>query len=145
MFKIRYVKPQDIFSVIKIAHESLPEQYNPVIFNRFYETFPEGFLVVDENHKIIGFAIAIKISSTEAKIPMFAISKLKRRKGIGSALLIQLLEELSKHYIKHVELEVRTKNKTATSFYKKHGFDIIDTLSAFYQNGEDAHIMKKRI
>ena len=145
MFEIRYVQPQDIFSVIKVAHESLPEQYNPTIFNQFYETFPKGFLVVEENHKIIGFAVAIKISSIEAKILMFAVSKLKRRKGTGSALLIQLLKELSRHHIKQIELEVRTKNKTATSFYKKHGFDIIDTLSAFYQNGEDAHLMKKRI
>jgi len=41
-----------------------------------------------------------------------------------------------------VELEVRTTNTVAIGFYKKHGFDVVDTLPNFYQNGEDAYTMK---
>ena len=47
--------------------------------------------------------------------------------------------------INEVELEVRTKNVAAIGFYKKHGFKITDTVKGFYQNGEDAYIMRKII
>ena len=41
------------------------------------------------------------------------------------------------------DLEVRTNNKIALTFYKKHGFDIIETMARFYQNGEDAYSMRR--
>ena len=134
-----------MFSVIKIAYASLPEQYNPSVFNQFYETFPEGFLVADKHHKIIGFVIGIKTVEETAKILMLAISENQRRQDIGSALITQFLKAAILQNIKQIELEVRTNNTPAIEFYKKHGFDIIDTITGFYQNGEDAYIMKKII
>ena len=80
-----------------------------------------------------------------AKILMLAISQKYRKQGIGSALLTKFLKEILLKNIKQVELEVRTNNTTATNFYKKHGFNITDTITGFYQNGEDAYIMRKRI
>ena len=134
-----------MFSVIKIAFTTLPEQYNPSIFNHFYESFPQGFLVAEQHHKLIGFITGLKISETTAKILMLAVLKHHRKKGIGSALLTQFLKELYFQHIIQVDLEVRTTNTTALEFYKKHGFLIIDTIPRFYQNGEDAYIMRKTL
>ena len=142
---IRKFQPDDMFSVIKIAHASLPERYNPTVFNHFYETFSDGFLVAEQYHKIIGFIAGLKTVDGIAKILMLAISQKYRKQGIGSALLTKFLKEILLKNIKQVELEVRTNNTTATNFYKKHGFNITDTITGFYQNGEDAYIMRKRI
>lgn len=132
-----------MFPVIKLASKTLTERYNPSLFNYFYETFPPGFWVAEKLHKIVGFVIGAKISSETARILMLAVAEKQRRQGIGFALLNHFLKEMFTQNIKHVELEVRTSSNQAIKFYQKHGFDIIDTISKFYQNGEDAYIMRR--
>jgi len=91
-----------MFPVIKLASETLPEQYNPSLFNYFYETFPQGFLVAEQFHKIVGFIVGVKTSTDIARILMLAVSEPQRRQGIGTLLLNQLLKELDllKGYLK---------------------------------------------
>ena len=134
-----------MFPVIKIAHTTLPEQYSPIVFNQFYETFPEGFLVAEEHHKIIGFIAGLKLAAGTAKILMLAISEKQRRHGIGSALLTEFVQAVIRQKIHQVELEVRTHNIPAIKFYKKQGFAITDTIPGFYQIKEDAYVMRRRV
>jgi len=142
---IRPVQPQDIFSVITLAFETLPERYNPVIFNQFYESFPEGFLIAEINHKIIGFLIGVKTTSQTARILMLSVEKKHRKKGLGAALLTEFLKQMKNHSITRIDLEVRTTNTAAIRFYNRHGFEITDTLLRFYQNGENAYHMSRAL
>ena len=73
---------------------------------------------------------------------MISVSENNRRRKIGSNLLKNLLKKLILQNIKQVELEVRTDNFAAISFYKKNGFFIKEMISNFYQNGEDAYNMR---
>ena len=50
---------------------------------------------------------------------------------------------MKNHQIRQVELEVRTTNQGALKFYIKQGFIVQEKLYQFYQNGEDAYIMRK--
>ncbi len=143
MLEIRQVQPQDFFSVLKIAYNTLPERYSPTIFNAFYESYPQGFLVADENKKVIGFIIGVKTLDDIIRIPMLAVTENYRRKNIGSKLIFKLLEIINRENINKIELEVKTNNLAAINFYKKHGFKIIERLTKFYQSGEDAYIMKR--
>ena len=131
-----------MFSIIKIASETLTEHYNPSLFNYFYETFPHGLWVAEKLHKIVGFIVVAKTGCETARILMLAISEKNRRQGIGSALLKNVLKEISTINIKHVELEVRKNNTRAIRFYQNHSFQVINVVAKFYQNGEDAYIMR---
>jgi ribosomal-protein-alanine acetyltransferase len=139
---VRKFKPTDMFAVIKLASDTLTERYNPSLFNYFYETFPEGFIVAEKAHKIVGFVIGVKIKSNTAKILMISVSEQHRKQKIGSTLLAQFLKEITSKKIKHIELEVRTNNKKAIKFYQKYKFKIIEKLKEFYQTGEDAYTMR---
>jgi len=134
-----------MFSVIKIASETLTEQYNPSLFNYFYETYPQGFIVAEKAHKIIGFIIGLKTYTNTARILMLSVSKPYRRQKIGSALLKQFIKQISKEDIKNITLEVRTENHRAIKFYEKHGFKITNKIPKFYQNGKDAYVMEKKL
>ena len=134
-----------MFSVIKLASDSLTEQYSPSLFNYFYETNNNGFIIVEIGHKIIGFIIGVKINSEMAKILMLSVSQQYRRKDIGSQLLKQFLRNIIRDKIKIIELEVRTDNNKAIKFYEKHGFEIVNRITEFYQNGEAAYTMRKLI
>jgi len=140
---IRKFEPNDTFPVIKLASETLPETYNPALFNYFYETYPEGFLVAELHHKIIGFLVGVKTQPNIVRIPMLSVNETYQRQGIGSTLLNQFQKEMQLQNIKLIELEVRTDNIKAISFYKKHNFKIIETIPKFYQNGEDAYLFRR--
>lgn len=143
MLEIRQVQPQDFFSVLKIAYETLPERYSPTLFNTFYESYPQGFLVADKNKKIIGFIIGVKTVDNIIRIPMLAVNENYRRSMIGSKLISKLLEIIYKENIAILELEVKTSNIAAINFYKRHGFKIVEKMEKFYQSGEDAYLMKR--
>jgi len=134
-----------MFSVIKLASDTLTERYNPSIFNYFYETYPQGFIIAEIAHKIVGFIVTVKTKPDTAKILMLAVSKQHRRKKIGTMLLNELYKKILEENITAIELEVRTDNTTAIKFYEKHGFKIKNKLLHFYQNGEPAYVMRKDI
>jgi ribosomal-protein-alanine N-acetyltransferase len=143
VLKIRRVQANDIFPVIDLAYDTLPERYNPSIFNQFYESFPEGFLVAQQNYTLLGFIIGIKTTTDTARILMLSVNNNNRKQGIGSALLEQFLTEMKNHQITQIDLEVRTTNQGALEFYLKKGFNLGEKLHQFYQNGEDAYSMSK--
>jgi ribosomal-protein-alanine acetyltransferase len=145
VLKIRCVQANDIFPVIALAYDTLPERYNPSIFNQFYESFPEGFLVGLHDHTLVGFLIGIKTTKNTARILMLSVNNNNRKQGIGSALLKKFLSEMKNHEIKQVELEMRTTNEGALKFYIKQGFILREKLQHFYQNGEDAYSMSKEL
>ena len=140
---IRNFKPTDMFSVVKIASKTLTEQYNPSLFNYFYETYPQGFIIAEKNHKIIGFIAGLQTNLNTVRISMISVIENERRQKIGTSLLNQFINNIESKGIKNIELEVNTKNIPAIDFYKKFGFKIKEKLTLFYQNGDDAYIMKK--
>ena len=145
MYNIRPVQPTDIFSVANLAYETLPERYSPTIFTQFYESFPDGFLIAETDHTLIGFLIGVKTNPKTARILMLTVLPHYRKQKIGSALLSFFLKEIKQYHVTRIELEVRTTNQTAIQFYKKQGFIIQETLHHFYQNGEDAYSMTRTL
>jgi [ribosomal protein S18]-alanine N-acetyltransferase len=142
---IRRVQPNDIFPVVALAFETLPERYNPSIFSQFYESFPEGFLVALNQEMIIGFLIGIKTTPNIGRILMLAVKESYRKQGIGSSLLTDFINEMKQQNVTNVELEVRTSNKRALRFYQARGFLLQEMLQGFYQNGENAYSMRKEL
>ncbi len=145
MLTVRHVQASDIIPVIALAYETLPERYNPAIFNQFYEASPDGFFVALNNTSIIGFLIGIRTTPITARVLMLSVQERHRKQGIGRALLKAFLSEMKEHQIKRCDLEVRTTNHSAVEFYKKQGFILREILPHFYQNGEDAYNMTKEL
>ncbi len=145
MLTVRRVQASDIIPVIALAYETLPERYNPAIFNQFYEASPDSFFVALNNTNIIGFLIGNRTTPMTARILMLSVKERFRKQGIGKALLTAFLSEMKTHRVKRLDLEVRTTNHTALEFYKKQGFILREILPHFYQNGQDAYSMTKEL
>jgi ribosomal protein S18 acetylase RimI-like enzyme len=146
MLTIRQIQADDLFTVIKIAYATLPERYNPSIFTFLYESFPQGFLVAERYHKIVGFIAGSKyLNAPKSKILMLSVIKAYQRKQIGSQLLHAFVTMLQTLGVSEVELEVKTTNEPALAFYKKHGFNITDHIQNFYQDNGDGYLMKKML
>jgi ribosomal-protein-alanine acetyltransferase len=144
VIEIRTFEPKDIFSVIKLASQTLTEKYSPSLFSYFYETNPDGFIIANFNHKIIGFLIGVKINNQKTKILMLSVSPKYQKQKIGTKLLEEFIKRGQKENINTIELEVRTDNFKAIKFYEKHGFKKKIKIKEFYQDNKDAYTMQLR-
>lgn len=142
MYNIRQIETDDLYQVIELVSTVLTEKYTPQLFLYFYETFPWAFWVAEYNKKIIGFTVGIRVTQKRGRILMLGVEEKHRKKGIGSNLLFQVLHEFKSHKIAQVELEVQASNTDAIRFYTNHHFTTVDYIKKFYQNGEDALIMR---
>lgn len=142
---IRPVSANDIYAVIHLAYDLLPERYTNGVFTTFYETFPDGFLVAIEDGKVVGFCVGIISGEGQARILMLAIDPLYQRRRIASGLVTTLLATLKHHRIHTVALEVMTTNRQAILFYQSCGFAIAERIKRFYVTGADAFVMTKHL
>jgi [ribosomal protein S18]-alanine N-acetyltransferase len=142
LFLIRKFRPPDFERVIAIEKEAFDE-YNPILFMTAYETFPDGFLVAEEDGTVIGFLSAVLISRFEVKILSIAVDKRCQNRGFASMLLKSLFGLLRTKGILRVLLEVRLSNVQAQKLYLSLGFNLVKVIDAYYQDGEDAYLMEK--
>ncbi len=142
MYTIRQIETDDLYQVIELVSKVLTEKYSPQLFLYFYESFPWAFLVAENDKHIVGFTVGIRTTQRKGRILMFGVDEKHRKRGVGSKLLLQVLHEFRSHNINQVELEVQASNIDAIRFYTNHYFDTVDYIHKFYQNGEDALIMR---
>lgn len=66
-----------------------------------------------------------------------------RRSGLGSQLLQAAEDRLRAEGSRAVGLETAVDNLAALTFYKRHGYRVIETVPRYYSTGVDALRMKK--
>ena len=78
----------------------------------------------------------------EAHITTFGVHPEWRRQGVGSQLLLRLLELSLELHAARMTLEVRVGNVPAQELYRRFGFAIAGTRPRYYtDDGEDAFVM----
>jgi len=143
MILTRLFAPTDISSVFKIVEESLGENYPPSLYLTIHNLWSEGFLLLLENGKVVGFVAAVPSGEKVARVLMLAVLPGHRNKSYGKVLMKVLCENSLVKGMDTVVLEVRKSNRTAISFYEQQGFSIYGEIKKFYSNGEDAYKMMK--
>ena len=68
-----------------------------------------------------------------------------RRRGVGSALLAAAEQHFAEEIIRDIEIQVSTQDAAAVAFWTHHGYRTQDTLKDYYQKGQDAYAMVKRL
>lgn len=113
-----------------------------VYISEFGKSKHDIALVADINGKIVG-AVWVRIMNDyghiDDKTPSFAISVYKeyRSKGIGTALMSEMLAILKKRGYEQASLSVQKKN-FAAEMYRKLGFKTID-------ENEEEYLMVKKL
>ncbi len=102
------------------------------------------YLVAIDNttNKVIGY-IGCELLVDHADITAVATDKKHLKQGIAYTLLNTLEKELKQKQIESIFLEVRTSNIPAINLYTKLNYNKISTRAKYYDNLEDANIMKK--
>lgn len=142
---IRPMKKSDLPHVLDIEAVSFLLPWNGSQF--LYELTENPFAyiyVATENEMVIGF-VDFWITFDSGCINQIAVATGLRHKGIGFALLSDATKRMTEAGVKNLTLEVRTHNEKAIALYQKFGFANKLIKKAYYENGDDALYMEKRL
>ena len=105
---------------------------------------PAKLLVAKYKNNIIGSAlILIRKNAVSCRLYSIAIDPKFRGIGAGKKLFRSVERYVKRNKYKRLNLEVNKNNVEAIQFYKSHGFVIFASYKHYYENGEDAHRMRK--
>lgn len=143
---IKEAKDEDVLQIYLIEKENFKFHWSRdfILFNIRLSDKIKKFYVCKIYNNVIGYVVCW-LSNDTAHILNISVKKEYQNKGIGSRLLLYLFNELISLNIKIVILEVRVSNYKAISFYKKFGFNEVETKKKFYPDGEDALLMIKNL
>tara|TARA_B100001559_G_scaffold234739_1_gene197817 strand:+ start:954 stop:1385 length:432 start_codon:yes stop_codon:yes gene_type:complete len=134
----------DLDGLMLFLDDNITENYEKGVFLTIMKRWPEGFLVVRDDNRIVGVACGAIQPNSKLRILIIALEKYLRGKGLGKKLLNMMIEKSLMHGVKKVTLEVR-KDSEAILFYRKLNFSSVDVLPCYYQDGCDGIVMEKQI
>jgi [ribosomal protein S18]-alanine N-acetyltransferase len=102
-------------------------------------------LVAEDGSKITGFIVADMGRKRVGHIITIDVLAEARKQAIGSSLLQAAEQRLCSLNCRVVYLETAVDNSSAISFYKKHDYDVIETVPRYYSNGVDALVFAKNL
>lgn len=108
--------------------------------------YPELFLVIEYENKIVGYVAGIVRKDSYGHIISLCVHPTYRRKGFGTKLVNALEKGFTEKFnICKYRLEVRISNIVAVNLYRKLGYQIVDIIPTYYPDGEDAYVMTKNL
>jgi ribosomal-protein-alanine N-acetyltransferase len=155
-FVIRKAQPSDLQEVMEINRQELPENYSPDFFRDMLFEQGDYFFVATGGDRILGYVMCRKETdfspfrdhfslSPRGHVVSLAVRSSNRRAGIGRHLMEAAHDAMMRNGIKESYLEVRVDNAAAISLYKNMGYEIRRTVSSYYMDGTDAHVMVLRL
>jgi len=140
--KIRGFELPDIRRVMEIEEESALDG-DSALYLELYEEWRGGFLVVENDDRVVGFVVLALTPEGEGRIFSLAVDSRYRAGGLGRTLLKVAFNTLRKNKIGFVRLEVRVTNQVAQRLYRSLGFLEIGFVPYYYKDGEGAVLMRK--
>ena len=140
---MRAMTQDDVDAVLAI--EQAVQRF-PWTRGNFADALNSGYLCcVDETKEcgIRGYAILMP-AADEAELLNIGVAQAEQRKGLGRAMLAEMLSVARARQLRRVFLEVRPSNVAAIALYRSAGFSEIGIRRGYYQNAhgsEDALVM----
>lgn len=142
---IRTVRREEISSVYEIERISFKQPYPQSFLESLLIIAGDLFLVAKVKERVIGYAVALLRGGVLGHVISIAVHPDFRKRGVGAALLKELLSRLRSKGAQFVRLEVRISNRAAIKLYKKFGFKEIYLVPNYYPDGEACYVMVKEL
>jgi ribosomal-protein-alanine acetyltransferase len=101
-------------------------------------------IVAADRGVVVGHAMLLAAGDV-GDLTRVAVDESHRRLGIATRLVERLVEEATAIGLEAVVLEVAEGNAPAVALYERLGFAQIDRRRAYYADGSDAVVMRRRL
>ena len=100
------------------------------------------YLVAEEEGRVVGHAVASLVADI-AELQRIAVVDDRRRRGVATALLEEVVGLAARSGADRLLLEVREDNAGALGFYAAHGFVEVDRRPRYYRDGATAVVLRR--
>ena len=142
--KLHQFDEGDLDSLMDFLDDNLTENYRKEVFLNIKKKWPDGFLLIKDQQKIIGVGCGAILPNEKLRVLIIALEKEYQGRGLGTKLMDQMINAAMIFGITKVTLEVR-KDSQAINFYRKLGFSSVDVLPCYYQDGCDGIVMERQL
>ena len=142
--KLQQFEEGDLDSLMEFLDDNLTENYRKEVFLNIKKKWPDGFLLIKDQQKIIGVGCGAILPNEKLRVLIIALEKEYQGRGLGTKLMDQMINAAMIFGITKVTLEVR-KDSQAINFYRKLGFSSVDVLPCYYQDGCDGIVMERQL
>jgi [ribosomal protein S18]-alanine N-acetyltransferase len=143
-FALRPYQPEDFATLHRLDQSCFPAgiAYSKTTLRYFLNLASADCLVATEGAQVLGF-ILTEENPPLAHVVTLDVAEKQRRRGIGSALLLESEKNLARRSVRHILLETAVDNEAAVAFWQRHGYRIEATLKRYYLRRLDAYEMRK--
>lgn len=134
----------DIPAVGRLEDELFPIDAWPIQMFHDELSQPETrrYIVAVADGAVVGYAGLMCVEPI-ADVQTIAVAPGYESRGVGTAMLTELIAEAQRRGAKDVLLEVRADNARAQALYRRFGFEQIHIRRRYYRDGVDALIMRR--
>ena len=147
-YEIRLARSSDASDIAVLSRDAIERglswSWTPQRVLRSVRDPATNTIVAREREMLAGFAI-MKYRDDEAHLLLMAVHSSRRRRGVGSALLDWLDVTAQVAGISSIRVEARETNFAARRFYSKHGYRQVEVLQGYYENRDDAVILRRML
>jgi ribosomal-protein-alanine N-acetyltransferase len=138
VMEIRPMAADDVPAVLALEQATFSQPWDEEILAAEVQADRRVYLVAgDGQGSIVGYG-GLLWNGEEAHVVTLASAK--RGSGIGTRLMLALVEAAIERGARHLTLEVRTSNRTAQELYRRFGLAPVGIRSGYYGD-EDALVM----
>jgi ribosomal-protein-alanine N-acetyltransferase len=127
-----------------LIEQGLTWSWTPARVQHFICGAESSVVVVRRAGRIAAFAI-MHFGDEVAHLNLLAVAPSLRRQGLGRQLMDWLTATSIEAGVFRINLELRTRNDAARSFYERIGFEECGVVEGYYQGQEAALRMSRRL
>jgi ribosomal-protein-alanine N-acetyltransferase len=146
---LRPLRYEDLAAVLDLERTLFPDDaWSPGMFAEELAMQGRGrhYVAAEEGNALVGYAGMMLPGGRQAEVLTLAVDERHWGQGIGSALLMDLLDEAARQDCQEVFLEVRADNPRAQDLYRRFGFEHVGVRRGYYQpSGMDAIVMRREL
>jgi ribosomal-protein-alanine N-acetyltransferase len=143
--QLRPMRWWDIEAVMRMELELFADDAwsDTMFWSELAERESRTYLVAVDGDDVVGYAGLCAYSADVSYIQTIGVTSGHQGHGIGTALLVALLDHANSRGASQVDLEVRADNTSAIRLYERHGFSRVGVRRGYYQpSGADALVMR---
>jgi len=138
---IRPATAADVAAMMALEHQAATAaHWSAADYARIFAAGSQYVALVLEEQEVEGFVVARGVG-TEWEIENIAVAGAAQRHGLGTHLLVELLERLRQAGARNVFLEVRESNRPARALYEKWAFVESGRRKAYYRDPDEDAVL----